>query len=187
MPHFADKVVEYLEPESTDGGKLTREEALFTNQMLGRTGKLPRGAAFESPDVEDHAYADGRVAAEAIKRLRAAKARLESHQTPFFLAAGFVRPHLPFSAPKKYWDRFDREKLPLAEHRDFPRDSPAVARKRGGEITAYKPVPANGQIEETLARELIHGYYASTAYVDCLLYTSPSPRDATLSRMPSSA
>ena len=101
VPHFPDKIIEYLVPESTDGGKLIREEAYFTNQKLGQIRSLPKGAAFESPDVADDAYADGRVANETIKRLRAAKERPDH---PFFIAAGFVRPHLPFSAPKKYWD-----------------------------------------------------------------------------------
>ncbi len=53
VPHFKDKVIEYLNPESTNGGQLTREEALFTNQKLGEIKSLPRGAAFESPDVAD--------------------------------------------------------------------------------------------------------------------------------------
>ena len=166
VPHFKDKVIEYLDSESTDGGKLTREEALFTNQALGRIKSLPRGAAFESPDVDDGQYADGRVAAEAIKRLKAAKSRRERDGTPFFIAAGFVRPHLPFSAPQKYWDLYERNVFKLPNNRKLPSDAPTVAAKRGGEITAYKPVPAEGEIPEDLQRELIHGYYASTSFVD---------------------
>ena len=74
-PHFKEKVIEYVDPVSTQGGKLTREEAVFTNQRLGEVNSLPRGAAFEDPDVRDEAYADGRVAKETIARLRAARAR----------------------------------------------------------------------------------------------------------------
>ena len=166
IPHFHDKVIEYLDPDSTDGGKLTREEALFTNQKLGAIRSLPRGAAFEAPKAKDGDYADGRVAAETIRRLKAAKARREKDDTPFFITVGFVRPHLPFSAPKKYWDMFDSAKLPMPENEKFPKDAPQVALKRGGEISAYKPVPVSGQVGEALKRELIHGYYASTAYVD---------------------
>ena len=166
VPHFKELVVEYKLPESTDGGQLTREEGLFTNQgSRDSKGNLrPRGAAFEAPDVDDEAYADGRVAAETIKRLTAAKDR----DQPFFIAAGFARPHLPFCAPKKYWDLYDPAKLPLAKIDSPPEDAPPWAVKRGatGEISAYKPVPVKGDINDALARKLIHGYYASTSYTD---------------------
>ena len=162
VPHFHDKVIEYRDPEST-GGKLTREEAYFTNQKLDQIPSLPRGPAFESPDVEDLEYADGRVAAEAVRRLRAAKGRPE---TPFFIALGFARPHLPFSAPKKYWDLHDPMTLPMPGFENLPKGAPPVAGKRGGEITNYKPVPERGPLSEKLKRRLIHGYYASTSFVD---------------------
>jgi iduronate 2-sulfatase len=167
-PHFPDKVIEYADPASTGGGALTREEAYFTNQSLDRIKSLPRGAAFESPEVADEAYADGRVAAEAVKRLRDAKARRAAGGGPFFIAAGFARPHLPFSAPKKYWDLHDPLKLPLAKYEELPKGAPAVAGKRGGEITNYAPVPENPQARfpEDLKRRLVHGYYASTSFVD---------------------
>ncbi len=161
MPHFKDKVIEYLDPASTDGGKLTREEALFTNQKLDQIKSLPRGAAFESPVAKEDDYADGRIAAETMKRLQNAK-------KPFFIAAGFVRPHLPFSAPKKYWDMHDPAKLPMPQFEEHPAGSPKVAQKRGGEIAAYKPVPEgpDPKFSPELKRQLIHGYYASTSFVD---------------------
>lgn len=161
VPHFKDKVIEYLDPASTQGGMLTREEALFTNQKLDQIRSLPRGAAFESPDVADDAYADGRVAAEAARRLHGI-------QEPFFLAVGFVRPHLPFSAPKKYWDMHDPAGLPMPSFEKLPAGSPRVAHKRGGEIAAYEPVPEAGDaaFSPELKRRLIHGYHACTSYVD---------------------
>lgn len=166
VPHFHDKVIEYLDPESTNGGQLTREEAYFTNQKLGQIRLLPRGAAFESPEAEDVEYADGRVAAETIKRLQSAKQRRDTEGTPFFIAAGFVRPHLPFSAPQKYWDMHDPAELPMPKHEELPQGAPRVAGKRGGEINNYKPVPQQGEMDEALKRNLIHGYYASTTFVD---------------------
>ena len=172
VPHFKEKVIEYVDPASKPGGKLTREEAMFQNRPAppGGMNALPRGAAFESPEVADDAYADGRVAAEAIRRLEAAKKRIDDDGTPFFIAAGFARPHLPFSAPKKYWDLYDPNKLPLAENSDLPAGSPRVAHKRGGEIRNYFPVPDKDRPEEkidrALARQLVHGYFASTSYVD---------------------
>ncbi len=166
VPHFKDKVIEYLDPESTNGGQLTREEALFTNQRLGEIRSLPRGAAFESPVAADADYADGRVANETILRLQAAAERHKTDGMPFFIATGFVRPHLPFSAPKKYWDLYDPATLPMPQNESPPNNSPQVALKRGGEITAYKPVPENGKVGLELKRQLIHGYYASTSFVD---------------------
>lgn len=168
VPHYHDMVIEYLDPDSTDGGKLTREEAFFTNQKLGQIRSLSRGAAFESPDVADIEYADGRVAGETIGRLQAAKQRRAKDGIPFFIASGFARPHLPFNAPKKYWDLYDPASLPLPEFEELPADAPQVAGKRGGEISNYKPVPQerDAQYSEELKRKLIHGYYASTSFVD---------------------
>ena len=60
----------------------------------------------------------------------------------------------------------DPAKLPMPVNKAFPKDAPKVALKRGGEIAAFKPVPSNGEIDEELTRKLIHGYYASTSYVD---------------------
>lgn len=168
VPHFHDKVIEYLDPSSTDGGKLTREEAYFTNQRLSEIKSLPRGAAFEAPVAEDMQYADGRVAAETIQRLRAAKQLRDRAGTPFFIVAGFARPHLPFSVPKRYWDMYDPAKLPMPEFEQLPQGAPLVAGKRGGEISNYKPVPEDLSLEFSveLKRSLIHGYYASTSFVD---------------------
>lgn len=166
VEHYHEKVIEYLEPESTDGGKLTREEAYFSNQELDRIRSLPRGAAFESPEVEDDAYADGRVAEETVRRLQAAKTRRNESEIPFFIVAGFARPHLPFSAPQRYWDLYDPAQLPLPEFEELPEGAPSVAGKRGGEINNYAPIPVGEKISAELARELIHGYYASVSYVD---------------------
>ena len=169
VPHWKEKVIEYVDPASKPSGKMTREEAMFSNQKVKNFNTLPRGAAFEFPDVADEAYADGRVASETVKRLQAAKERREKEGTPFFIAAGFARPHLPFSAPKKYWDLHDPDKLPFPKHEDHPVGSPKVAHKRGGEIRNYFPVPDKGDpapIPDEVKRQLIHGYYASTTYVD---------------------
>lgn len=80
-PHHHDKLIEYLELKST-GGTLTREEALFSNFSWSYARSLPRGAAWENPDVEDDAYADGRIAQKAIERLRFLK---ENPEKPFSL------------------------------------------------------------------------------------------------------
>lgn len=169
VPSVIEKVVEYLDPKNSGGGRLTREEAYFTNQQLHRIGSLPRGAAWEKLDVPDDAYADGRIAEEGIGRLRAAKERREREGTPFFLALGFVKPHLPFTAPQKYWDLYDPQAFQLAAWQEPPRGAPPVAGKRGGEILNYEPLSMENLRTEEMQRTLIHGYYAATSFCDAQL------------------
>ncbi len=164
--HFYDKVIEYLDPASTMGGQLTREEAFFSNQQLDQIRSLPRGAAYESPDVPDEAYADGRVANETVKRIGAAAKRRADAGTPFFIATGFARPHLPFSAPKRYWDLYDPATLPQPDFTAVPIDAPKIAGKTNGELANYSPVPEDGVVDDVLSQKLVHGYYASTSFVD---------------------
>ncbi|MCE9609081.1 MAG: sulfatase [Chthoniobacter sp.] len=162
VPWTHQPVVEYLLPASTGGGNLTREEAYFSNQRLGDIGALPKGAAIEIADVPDNAYADGRTAEQGIQRLQAAAKRAE----PFFIALGFAKPHLPFTAPKKYFDLHDKAKFSLPAFTTPPQDAPAIAGKKGGEITNYEPVPNNGKVSDELARDLIHAYYSAATFAD---------------------
>ena len=163
VPHWHAKSIAYVLPESRAKEGLTREEALFANKS---PEKLPRGAAYEAADVADDGYPDGRIAAEAITRLRAAK---EHADTPFFLAVGFLKPHLPFCAPKKYWDLYDRAAFKLPDRRRPPDGAPSYAPQFGGELRQYKDIPEKGPLDDELRRTLIHGYHAGVSYVDAQL------------------
>lgn len=121
------------------------------------------GAPTESADVPDDTYPDGLSAAEAIRRLQAAK---QDPNTPFFLAVGFIKPHLPFVAPKKYWDLYDPAKITLAPLRSAPTGSPGYAPGNSGELRKYFGMPASGPLGDDLQRHLIHGYYAATSFAD---------------------
>jgi iduronate 2-sulfatase len=162
VPFQPDKVVDYVLPESTGGGKLTREQALFANRSAQG---LPRGAAWEIADVEDEAYADGRIATGGIKRLREYRKSGE----PFFLALGFTKPHLPFCAPRKYWDLYDPATLPMPERDRLPEGAPGYAGKGLLELNQYEPVPQDPPLTPELQRKLIHGYYAALSYMDAQL------------------
>lgn len=125
--------------------------------------KTERGPATESADVPDNFYGDGKTAIETIKRLEQFK---KSPQQPFFVAFGLTRPHLPFVAPKKYWDLYKRPDIKLAEFRKPPENAPPFAGQQGGELRRYHNIPAKGALPDDLQRELIHGYYAATSYAD---------------------
>ena len=123
----------------------------------------PRGRPTEAADVEDDFYADGQIAAEAVRRLAAAKTSDE----PFFLAVGFLKPHLPFIAPQRYWDLYDPAELPMPELKEPPAGAPEYAPQFGGELRNYRDVPKGREpLGDDLTRQLIHGYYAATSYVD---------------------
>jgi iduronate 2-sulfatase len=119
-----------------------------------------KAAATECVDVPDTAYIDGRVAESAIAILNTI------HQKPFFLAVGFRRPHLPFSAPKQYWDLYRREDIPMPKNPFRPIDCPDIALHQWLELRGYTDIPDVGPLEETKAQELIHGYYAAMSYTD---------------------
>jgi len=161
VPHFAEKSIAYLLPESRANQGLTREEALFAN--VTDVARLPRGAPFESVDVPDNAYPDGRIAEEAIRRLQLAKAKPSN---PFFLAVGFLKPHLPFCAPKKYWDFYDRASFTVPALRTPPEGAPSYAPTTWGELRQYSDIPETGPLTDDQARTMIHGYHAAVSYVD---------------------
>ena len=118
------------------------------------------GPAFESADVPDSAYPDGADADRAIAELQRLKDK------PFFLAVGFHKPHLPFCAPKKYWDLYKPDDIRLAPNPNAPENAPSYALTNFAELRSYAGMPAKGPIPDDLARKLIHGYYACVSYTD---------------------
>ncbi|MEX0331891.1 MAG: sulfatase [Puniceicoccaceae bacterium] len=111
------------------------------------------------PDENYHDYALTNL---AIRKLRQHK----NGDKPFFLNIGYRKPHLPFVAPKRYWDLYDRDQLHLAANQQAPEGAPDIALMTWGELRAYKGVPAKGPVTDEMALELIHGYYACVSFVD---------------------
>ena len=122
---------------------------------------LKRSAA-ESADVPDHHYVDGLVCNAALKAL----SKRAADKSPFFLAVGFRKPHLPFCAPQKYWDLYDRDKIPRPLVTQAPDGAPELATRSWGELEGYSDIPKNGQITPEKIQELRHGYYACISYID---------------------
>ncbi|MFD1316379.1 sulfatase [Namhaeicola litoreus] len=122
-----------------------------------------RGPAFEVAEVADSVYSDGKIANKGIRDLR----KLKKTGEPFFLALGFMKPHLPFNAPTKYWEMYDEKKITLPENYIQPETTPSRAFHKFGELRNYYGIPqGNEPIDDELANKLIHGYYASVSYVD---------------------
>lgn len=130
-----------------------------------RTGGA-RGAATECADVADNAYGDGMIADEAVARLQAARAKPAE---PFFLAVGFLKPHLPFVAPKKYWDLYPRASFEPHPRQTPPAGAPDYAPTTWGELRQYSDMPETGPLSVDQQRELLHGYYAAVSFMDAQL------------------
>jgi iduronate 2-sulfatase len=124
-------------------------------------GGMACGPATECADVPAHAYQDGRSADAAVATIRQLKGK-----EPFFLAAGFHKPHLPFVAPKKYWDLYDPKEIDLADNPFIPKGAPSVGMHSSFELRVRHGVPKSGEIPDDMARNLIHGYLACVSYVD---------------------
>ena len=138
------------------------ENAALAKKRAQQRGRKGRGPAFESADVPDETYRDGRLARKAVADLK----RLKQMDKPFFLAVGFFKPHLPFVAPKKYWDFYPREDIRLPANYSVPIDAPKEAIHTSGELRAYADVPRKGPVSDEFARNLIHGYKACVSYTD---------------------
>ncbi|MGB2713176.1 MAG: sulfatase [Vicinamibacterales bacterium] len=126
------------------------EEPLLTNFTPSRG--LGSALAFYVSPSSDEEQTDGKVAAETIALLEANRNR------PFFIAAGFYRPHCPFIAPKQYFDRYPLERIPV----------PKVSAEGMARVPAAAlfTKPLNWDIAEDGQRQSIRAYYASIAYLD---------------------
>lgn|GEM_PF-145040 len=136
-----------------------RDQYVLESNKSGQD-EWAKTSSVEAPDVPDDAYIDGRIADDAVQTLDRIRDR------PFFLAVGFNKPHLPFAAPRRYWDMFDRSELPLPRNPRRPAGETPYSFAAYSELRSYQDVPDSGPIPESKMREAIHGYYAATAYAD---------------------
>ena len=121
--------------------------------------KATTGPAYESNDVSDNAYGDGLLTDKAILQI---KNRLDK---PFFLGVGFRKPHLPFVAPKKYWELYNADEI-LIPSNDKPQGISKKAFTEWGELRAYHGINSSGDLSDELSKKLIHGYRACISYID---------------------
>ena len=151
---------EYKLPASLAIVKRRSAEAAAKYGAKSELGGMSGGPAWEAADVPDGEYLDGRIASGAIAALRELKGK------PFFLGVGFLKPHLPFVAPKKYFDLYDPAKLELTKAPGAPSNAPTIARHSSFELRTRTGVPTSGPIDDATNRELLRAYYACVSFVD---------------------
>lgn len=124
---------------------------------------------YEMAEVSDEGYPDGLSAKLAIKQIYS----LSNGEKPFFLAVGFFKPYLPFNAPKKYWDLYRRNAIPLTPSPIVPEKVNSASLRNNKEFNRYllgeeKPTPDNPASRE-YSRKIRHAYYAAVSYTDALI------------------
>lgn len=146
--HFPKEENSWVKPENV---------ALIDS--LKKAGIKSNGPAFECTDVSDEAYKDGRAAKYAIETLRKIK------DEKFLMFVGLSKPHLPFNAPKKYWDLYKKENLHVPA-KVTPKGMYPNALTKWAELRNYYGIPQTGLLDDNLSRDLKHGYYACVSYID---------------------
>ena len=149
-----------LDPASWSSPEILKQPGWRNYALREDTGN-GKGAAYEAADVPDDGYSDGKLATLAIGTLE----KLKEKNEPFFLAVGFFKPHLPFNAPKKYWDLYDPSLFALPEQTSV-KGAPEIAYHTHRELGGYSDVPEDERVSAVQAQTLRHGYYACVSYVD---------------------
>lgn len=152
----------YQLPASREIVRKRRADAI-ARYGAGNTEGLAGGPAWEAADAPDNAYADGRNTDTALTALRELAAK---PQQSFFLAVGYYKPHLPFVAPKKYFDLYAPGSVPLADNAAPPAGAPALARHSSFELRTRAGVPLTGPIDDATAHDLRRAYAACVSFID---------------------
>lgn len=157
--------------ETKDRRSWSVDEYLFegthaADTVFATRPKTPKSPKYKSPvteafDVPDTAYRDGRITENAVDSIH----RMKEKGRPFFLAVGYWRPHLPFVAPKKYWDLYNPDKITPPASEAPPENVPPIAMHPNREIHGYGLVP-KGKIDAESQKHYRHGYYASISFLD---------------------
>jgi len=156
---------EWINVKGSQYANKESRENMRTTKAGGKTRK--RGPSTEAGNTDGADYPDSQRAATGAKRL----AELAKKEEPFFLAVGFTKPHLPFVAPKKFWDLYKRENFSMPENLGVPPGYPDYATEsNAGELRSYSDIPGKEvpptEFPDDLNKRLIHGYHACVSYMD---------------------
>ena len=166
VPHWKPQGGSYALQANIDSQREAVAKAKAAGLSVEKVANTAKSVATECADVADTAYGDGMIADEAVRRLDAAKAKPGE---PWFIGVGFHKPHLPFNAPKKYWDLYRPESFELPAQRTLPAGAPEFAGQNSGELRSYTDIPKVEPIGDAQARHLIHGYHAAVSFMDAQL------------------
>ena len=154
---------EYLLPKNWQLMRQLHQVALRAGKKRTPALDTIKGPATEAADIVNDVYPDALTADAAVQALK----RLKNAEQPFFLGVGFIKPHLPFACPKKYWDLYDPAKLAPATNDKSPAAMPEIAFFDSEEMRQYHGTPRPGEpFPKELARTLLHGYLACVSYMD---------------------
>jgi iduronate 2-sulfatase len=162
---YADPQNEKVYEEWRDARKKAKGTKMDEEEMASG---CPIAEAYDGQDTD---YTDGKLTQDAIAQMN----RLKNGAKPFMLAVGYHKPHIPFVAPKRYWDLYDPKALPLAPNPKFPQAMPEVAWSQNPNFHTYTYAPyeslPNGDMSaqvmpEASARWIRHGYFACVSFVD---------------------
>ena len=133
-------------------------------------------SAYANATAADDDMPDGMIAREAVQTIhRLAAAAAADSDSPFFVAVGFHKPHLPHIAPKRYFDLYPAENVSLPPSPCVPKGAPGFAWNKCGEWTAYPDVKAQtsamgfskGQpVTDAYARQQRRAYFATASFAD---------------------
>lgn len=160
-------------PKTMAGYALKENQQIFIDNKINldkEYGKemieenwLAKGPSYECADVPDDTYEDGYNTNSAIATL---KDLVQKGDKPWFLALGFHKPHLDWIAPKKYWDMYNENEIPIATQVNPPKNGAAMGLSESLEVRVGANMPKTGDFSPELQRTLRHAYFACTSYID---------------------
>ncbi|WP_291967649.1 sulfatase [Maribacter sp.] len=158
-------------PERVRGYVLAENQEIFRKnraEVIAKYGEnaprngLGKGPAYEFADAPDNSYEDGHNTELAIETMK----EMAQNDKPFFLGLGFLKPHLEWIAPKKYWDMYEDVDLQLTDQHEGPVNGAAMGLHASFELRARADIPNYGDIEDEQAKNLKRAYLATVSYVD---------------------
>ena len=148
---------------SRPAAKMWRPQPISNGDTVGLERDFPtideKKLPYYRSDAPEKNMTDAVATEYAVKRIG------ELRDSTFFFAVGYVKPHLPFVAPEKYWDMYDPQQISIPD-RTIPEGMPDLALHQFGELRKYHDIPEEGPLDDPTSRNLIHGYYAAVSMID---------------------